>query len=610
MAITYLDEEQRGSKITYLDEEPSVKSIEKIKKRPDLIYSLSGTTPEKLARSGAEAESKGQRLRANILYGGAALQSAGRDILTIPAHFFNQALLNYPRSIARTAGFEYPEKAENKIIETVAKGAGIAGAITSPATRLLAKFGFAPAGAKLGEKVVRGAASGVVAGGVFAPSEDVVGLKERGQTAAVGGILGALSPLAIGGVKKIPKGMHKMVQTFKVLRGPNQAQIKANVSKIESELGVSKSIAQRTKLGLTSQKITQEETLNQHINEAKDMFAENKQLLTKQLDTAVNTGTKNTRQILREMNNASSQTYGNALEAISDDLVSSGRQMTRGEFLGIYQNTLQKAQEGALPASRMGSALDKIARQFGISVDNAGNLIADESDKAINFKDLIGSIKTMRKGLSGNFKQGTGATPEDIVFDIFQDEYGKWVAEKVPAFAKLQSEYAPIAELKRQAGRIFKPYDTGEYKTSQAVGLLKKFGLAREGDKQGEKRLLTAIEKGFELQGQKIGGAKGLFTDIESLGQTMGELAKEKEYVVNVLQQRLKEMKFSNQSQRLAVENELANRVEKLTAQKLTESINLKNRADADRLIKWLLGAGLAYAGIKTPGAIGRLTEH
>ena len=143
-----------------------------------------------------------------------------------------------------------------------------------------------------------------------------------------------------------------------------------------------------------------------------------------------------------------------------------------------------------------------------------------------------------------------------------------------------------------------------------AERLLRKFGLAREGDKQGEKRLLTAIEKGFELQGQKIGSAKGLYTDIESLGQTMGELAKEKEYVVNTLQQRLKEMKFNNQSQKLAVENELANRVEKLTAQKLTESINLKNRADADRLIKWLLGAGLAYAGIKTPGAIGRLTEH
>src|SRR3990167_8639658 len=192
MAITYLDEEQRGSKITYLDEEPSVKSIEKIKKRPDLIYSLSGTTPEKLARSGAEAESKGQRLRANILYGGAALQSAGRDILTIPAHFFNQALLNYPRSIARTAGFEYPEKAENKIIETVAKGAGIAGAITSPATRLLAKFGFAPTGAKLSGKVLRGAAGGAVAGGIFAPSEDVVGLEERAQTATAGGILGAL----------------------------------------------------------------------------------------------------------------------------------------------------------------------------------------------------------------------------------------------------------------------------------------------------------------------------------------------------------------------------------------------------------------------------------
>ena len=120
---------------------------------------------------------------------------------------------------------------------------------------------------------------------------------------------------------------------------------------------------------------------------------------------------------------------------------------------------------------------------------------------------------------------------------------------------------------------------------------------------------MKAIEKGFELQGQRVGGKQGVYADIESLGSEMGKLADAKDTLTNAIKTKLDTMKFSDKQQRLVLENEMAKKVEELTARKLTESMNLRNRADADRIVKWLVGAGLAGAGVKTYG-ITRLTEH
>ena len=542
------------------------------------------------------------------------------DLSAPAAHFTNQFLFNQPRALAEKFGYDFPE-AEDLSMNVISKAAGVTGGIVGGG-KLLKAFGLGKKvtqAATLGQKIIQGGkavAAGATGGALYAP-EDITDFEARKEQAMLGG---AIVPLGAGVAKFAPKILGKVGQTFKVLRGPNQNQIKANISKISSEVDIVRSGFNKSRLDITAKQAVEQKMLNDQIKQARIVFKENNDILLNKLDKAVETGTLNTRNTLREVSSAASQTYGEVLDNINERLVKSNSQMTKEKFVQILENTLQRGKDGALPQNRISNKISTLynklnktpGQKFLNIVDQDGNLIPevyDKLDDVIDFKGLVSEIKTLRKGLSDNFKNGIGATPDDIIFDMFQDEYGKWVSENVKDFAVLQSEYAPIAQLKKQANRIFKPWDTGEYKTKEGANLLRRFGLSRKDDLQGEKRLLKAIEEGFELQGQKIGGKEGIYTDIDGLGNQIKELAENKETLINSIRDKLDNMKFTNKQQRISLENQMSRRIEELTAKKMTESMNLKNRADADRLTKILVGAGLGIAGARTFG-LTRLTEH
>ena len=396
----------------------------------------------------------------------------------------------------------------------------------------------------------------------------------------------------------------KIGQTFEVLKGPNQAQIKANIGRIKSEIDVLRGTARGAKLDISSQQLAEQKVLQGQLTTIRTTFANNAKMLSRNFNEAKNKGIAEVRNLLRKSNSALSQNYRQGLDAAEDALVARGQQMTKGELDDILNKVFIKANEGALPASRNVQAMENLASRFGIehTVDDLGNVIAKNADEVISFKTLVAEVKTLNKGLSGKFRQGVGATPDDIILDLFHDEYGKWIAQKSPEFAIMQAEYAPIAAIKNEANKIFKPYDFAEIKTNQAANLLRRFGLAKEGDKQAEKNLLKAIEKGYEFQGKKIGGQKGIFTDIETLGKQLNDLGEQKAVLTDSIKQRLNSMKFSNSAEKINIEKEVLAKIDKLTANKLTENIKLQTRADADRiadiLIKFTLGAvGLGTAG-------------
>ena len=156
-----------------------------------------------------------------------AIAQTGQDVATIPAHFFNQWLLNQPRSIASTMGIQYPETT-NPVANLAAKGAGIAGAITSPAAQALGGIGQAFRGAPLGVKVAGGALAGGATGFAYAPTQNVFDIKQRTQQGVLGAVTGAtisfvsnIAPklINLGGRKtaqglaeKADKGMEKLSQ--------------------------------------------------------------------------------------------------------------------------------------------------------------------------------------------------------------------------------------------------------------------------------------------------------------------------------------------------------------------------------------------------------------
>ncbi len=123
---------------------------------------LAGTTPEQLAQTGHPIA--------------ASVQMAGQDMITIPAHFLNQLLLNAPRSLQETfTNTKFPET-DNPIANPLAKAAGVAGGLLSggkilsaPKT-LLGKMG-----------------AGAAAGALYSPTEDFTDVKKRAEQAVIGG---------------------------------------------------------------------------------------------------------------------------------------------------------------------------------------------------------------------------------------------------------------------------------------------------------------------------------------------------------------------------------------------------------------------------------------
>ena len=173
----------------------------------------------------------------------AATAKTAQDVFTIPAHFANQFLLDYPRRITEKFGYEYPSETDNPVAGIAAKTAGVIGGIKNPIVKALG----GGIGAKLGKNMLAGA----VTGAAYSPSKfespgQVIG--EQVQKS----IVGAALPLAGKAIKPalnvIPKATRFIskniggitdatVETIKRL-GPKRVfePIKANADYISQNL--------------------------------------------------------------------------------------------------------------------------------------------------------------------------------------------------------------------------------------------------------------------------------------------------------------------------------------------------------------------------------------
>lgn len=131
------------------------------------------------------------------------LQKTGQDVLATPAHFFNQMGFNYPRSIARKAGIEYPEDTQSAAAGIAAKTAGVAGAVLSPINKIL--------GPAKGAKLLPRIGSAMAESAAYAPTEDPIGIGERVKQ----GMFGALTPLIGKALGKPIEALEKSPELLK-----------------------------------------------------------------------------------------------------------------------------------------------------------------------------------------------------------------------------------------------------------------------------------------------------------------------------------------------------------------------------------------------------------
>jgi len=176
------------------------------------IIDVAGDAPtrEEIVKGAAALLQSGQKGKASVMLAAEAIRQAGKDVLTIPAHYVNQALLNAPRALTHTLGYEYPEKSGNRVIDAAAAGAGVMGALTSPIVK-----GVATLGGKVGlnsalrAKMLAGAATGAA----YSPNENILDVKQR----ALQGAAGAALPAVVGGLGSVIKNVPRVLD--KISRG-------------------------------------------------------------------------------------------------------------------------------------------------------------------------------------------------------------------------------------------------------------------------------------------------------------------------------------------------------------------------------------------------------
>ncbi len=185
------------------------------------------------------------------------LQGTGKDILAIPAHFFNQLGMNYPRALLQKAGIKYPEDTTSPAAGVAAKTAGVVGAIENPLFKML---GIGPASSIPAKIAATGAA-----GALYAPTDEPgftkKGLTDRainaGAGAATAGLLEGAGAAASKAVKNTPFIAARIVNSLikplgrdfsygknpglgiisEGITGNNLDELASNVSTKRSEIG-------------------------------------------------------------------------------------------------------------------------------------------------------------------------------------------------------------------------------------------------------------------------------------------------------------------------------------------------------------------------------------
>jgi hypothetical protein len=172
---------------------------------------------------------------------------------------------------------------------------------------------------------------------------------------------------------------------------------------------------------------------------AQKVIVDNIKQLDDELTQASQTGAIDIQERLPKFFRANSESYGQRLNSISDDLVSKGNEMWVGEADDILSRTLKEADELGLPNSGTREAISNLYNKYRIDPTKT-----NYADNPVNFKEFNSDL---RKVFSSVYSKGKPKfTDTDVVVNILKKNYGDYVAERVPEFAELQQAYKPIVQ--------------------------------------------------------------------------------------------------------------------------------------------------------------------
>lgn len=260
------------------------------------------------------------------------------------------------------------------------------------------------------------------------------------------------------------------------------------------------------------------DVINKKISSIKD----NLKNLDSQFDNLINLETQSSaytiKPKLREFNRSMVSGYGKKLDEF-DNLIGSINRTANNQDIAqdLIEGSLNKVSNDSEAVYR----IKKFAEDKGFVVNNFNDEAGDtffrvhhptEPEKPVTFRELVNWKQQFKdKNLSSDAKNNVGYKRQDHAYSAMQDSWGSFIKNQFNKyqaddmisknFNELQEQYAPLANAKWRANKIFKPYDDEGYDTARGAKYLKQFYMDYQQGRIdiGRNQLLKMIENGNEL---------------------------------------------------------------------------------------------------------------
>lgn len=481
---------------------PEVVSEEESKKLKPLPFGFGGFTEEEWAKHPVQT----------------GIAQTAREISTIPAaHFINQYLGDYPRETLEEFGYEYPE-AETPAGKGLSQFAGILGVTTG----LLPKIGAVAggkiamaAGTPLLKRIGAGAVSGAVTSGLYGQP-----MEQRPSSIALGTFL--------GGVGGIGAGIFKNIQKLR--------QLRQGLKQIKTEV-----VGKGVNLGAEDlPKSQMPRKIGESIRDMRLKFGKVSEEFDEMIETEALQNAKDIKPKLVSFGGRLSNVYGKKLDEFDEVLTELDIKVAKNDAIDTWlKPALEKVSDDPLATSKLLRFIKDRGYIVEEVISNAGNKsysitpIDIPKDEYLDFRELVNWKNAFKKtGLSASAKSGMGLKKEDMAYRSLQDSWGEFLSNTfkqfpqengslLQQFNEMQSEYAPLAQAKWKAYKIFKPFDPTDINIDKGVRFFKDYAVGKA--KAGQDELLRIVEKGSKFSS----GVGDISSKIKSLGLKKGNTEKE-----------------------------------------------------------------------------------
>lgn len=342
---------------------------------------------------------------------------------------------------------------------------------------------------------------------------------------------------AVGGIPNaVAKGAGALLANTGLMKAPGQYMAMGKELKaLQEQYG-------KTAEGVRVPMSRLADHIGEAVTKAKDKLGDFKKEIDNQIFSESERAASFVHSKLPQFFKKASTEYGNRLEEIAQFADETGS-LTREEAHNLVSGIEQEAIDRQLDIGNAFKKVKGILSKYPLEGDQSLILnekgqqtVQDLSKETIPFKDFNSAIREVMKKTGSTFKSGQRISPEDLAAMITKEHYGQFLETKVSpevaqSLKQLNSDYRPIAEARKEAGRIFKPYS--EFKEGQGSSWLAKVAenTAKKDLSVGEKKLLDLLQQGNEM----TDGMGDVTSSIRALGKTKTDTVKQLEESIDDL---------------------------------------------------------------------------